>query len=569
MPRPVKPPMTLKEAKRAHKKDDTGFRYTASQMARADRQDAQEEKRRKALDKERTKKDNKRKREEKADRDRAVKQKMLDEGRITIEDTWGKVAASQPRLNKFFAQPRTKHPPPSRLSRNTAVNSGDDAPDGIWDGLQSETEDDADSRERVEMTEEIGAQQDIGAPDALPALEPPSQAVSITKSLDARQSLNHPRQRPRLSSPLQEQRSSQINSRAGRFPHASPTSANYPKVLEPQKSLTTVNKSTTLQNHLHTSLPSIKVTKSINSTPTKRNDGTKHLPRAGRHSLIPAAPQYHKGLETVGHKSAIAENNRRVEEDFTDGIDDNEFLLLCDGQTTAPNENAVSISPFKDTNTEILPSTPSNGHTTSTIELSHPGFAVKDKPKHTTPLSDDLTTEPVPSVLNESFSAVFNEIDDSEMIAFAEQVEAEMVASGQSCSTTMKQVPKPPLAASSNQPFQEKTSKGSTASKNKNSHTFLKDTKVTPMKRPLPQNVQEPRRQTKVANPSTNNQSATPIVATKPNSTAASKAEPSKPLQVKTKRRRAMPWDDIEGPGPSTQAVILELLEEAEAKMKR
>ncbi|KAK5555265.1 hypothetical protein LTR46_006895 [Exophiala xenobiotica] len=103
MPRPAKPPMTLKEAKRAYKKNGiASFQYTASQMARADRQDAREEKRKKELDKERQRVENKRKREEKDQRERAARQKMLAEGRITVEDTWGKVTASQPRLNRFF-----------------------------------------------------------------------------------------------------------------------------------------------------------------------------------------------------------------------------------------------------------------------------------------------------------------------------------------------------------------------------------------------------------------------------------------------------------------------------------
>jgi hypothetical protein len=95
--------MTLKEAKRAYKKNGiASFQYTASQMARADRQDAREEKRKKELDKERQRVENKRKREDKDQRERVARQKMLAEGRITVEDTWGKVTASQPRLNRFF-----------------------------------------------------------------------------------------------------------------------------------------------------------------------------------------------------------------------------------------------------------------------------------------------------------------------------------------------------------------------------------------------------------------------------------------------------------------------------------
>lgn len=571
MPQPVKPPMTLKEAKRAHKKDGTGFRYTASQMARADRQDAQEEKRRKALEKERTKRENKRKREEKAERDRAVKQKMLDEGRIAIEDTWGKVAASQPRLNKFFAQPRTNPAPPPRLAYKTTSNSGERRQDDPSAGLRLEIEDTVGGRKVDETTTKINVQPDLGAPDALPASEAPAKTGQGTKPLDTRTFSSSPKPRGRQSSPLQERHLSKINARAGHNPHNSSFSKIDSKIQQSQNNLTTINESTKLQNPPRSSLSSTGPIKLTNSAPTERSDKTKHRPAAEGHLPIPAANKSRKELKSASCKSTIPEQNQEFEEDFTDGIDDNEFLRLCAAQTATSSKKCSSISPLEDPSSEILPTLISNDHTTSTIELPHLSLPIKDKPKTTPPLGEDSITEPLPPVLNESFSAVFNEIDDSELIAFAEQVEAGLMASGQSCSTTKNQAPKPQLVVSKNPQFQKDASKVPSAFRNetKNSHGPSKDAQVTPMKRPLPQNGQKPPSQARVATRSTNNQPTTHVEAAKPTFPVASKLHSPNPSQVKPKRRRAMPWDDIDGPGPSTQAVILELLEEAEAKMKR
>lgn len=99
--------MTSRQAKRLGKKNVGQFQYTASQMRRADRREELEKRRQKDQEKERKKKENKRKREEQEEKQRASKRRLLREGKINEEDTWGRVTASQPRLNTFFKAPET------------------------------------------------------------------------------------------------------------------------------------------------------------------------------------------------------------------------------------------------------------------------------------------------------------------------------------------------------------------------------------------------------------------------------------------------------------------------------
>lgn len=102
------PPMTSRQAKKAAKKKTAQFQYSASQMRRADRIDELEERRRNAEDKERRRKANKIKRDEQTAKERSAKDKLLQEGKIAVEDTWGEVTASQPRLNAFFVKRVTR-----------------------------------------------------------------------------------------------------------------------------------------------------------------------------------------------------------------------------------------------------------------------------------------------------------------------------------------------------------------------------------------------------------------------------------------------------------------------------
>lgn len=108
MPVPSLPPMTTRQAKRKNQKNPVKFKYTASQMRRADRIDELDERRRGLEDKDRKRKLNKRKRDEQDAKDRALQQKLLKDGKIKVEDTWGKVTASQPRLNSFFIKKTTR-----------------------------------------------------------------------------------------------------------------------------------------------------------------------------------------------------------------------------------------------------------------------------------------------------------------------------------------------------------------------------------------------------------------------------------------------------------------------------
>ena len=109
------PPMTSRQAKKLNKKTAGQYRYTASQMRRADRREELENRRKRQEEKESKKALNKRKREEQGEKERSVKRRMLQEGKISEEDTWGKVTASQPRLNNFF-----KHPT-AAVTRSQAV----------------------------------------------------------------------------------------------------------------------------------------------------------------------------------------------------------------------------------------------------------------------------------------------------------------------------------------------------------------------------------------------------------------------------------------------------------------
>ncbi|KEF62324.1 uncharacterized protein A1O9_00296 [Exophiala aquamarina CBS 119918] len=414
MPWAPKPPMTLKEAKKAYKKDNTGFKFTPSQLARADRQDAQEDKRRKALEKQQTREINKRKREDKAERDRAVKRQMLEEGRITVEDTWGKVNASQPRLNKFFAQPPTAIGPASHLRHEVTRKSDDNANNKLSDCLEPEH----DSRQETRIVEAKNGTcrvQDTSDSDALLS---PRASCQDPESVDVRHSLTPPRPLHKHSSPLQEVRPSQLNAQ--------------PK-------------------------PGV-------------NDFT------------------------------AAESDHGIEEDFTDGLNDDEFLEFCDKQNDIGEGHDSSATPLSESGDKASPNLSPDDHTMSTIELIPQESRNKEKHTPTALPANDDTQEPPPAVLIESFSAFFNEIDESELIAFAEQVEASMGNSPQVCSLSTKAIEEHSPAVSKQSNFR-------------------------------------------------------PAVIE------------SKPPYVKSRKRR-MPWDDIDGPGPSTQAAMLELLEQAEAQMQ-
>ena len=101
------PPQTSKKARRAYLKSDKYFEFTTTQKRASERR-LELDKRAKALQaKEQRKKENKRKRDDKEAAEREAKKQRIESGKAPIDTLWGKVRASQPRLNAFFAQPRT------------------------------------------------------------------------------------------------------------------------------------------------------------------------------------------------------------------------------------------------------------------------------------------------------------------------------------------------------------------------------------------------------------------------------------------------------------------------------
>lgn len=468
--------MTLKEAKRAYKKDNTGFKFTPSQLARADRQDAQEEKRRKALEKQQTRENNKRKREDKAERDRAVKRKMLDEGRIAIEDTWGKVTASQSRLNKFFAQPHTENGPASRLRHEVTRKLDGNAQDNLSDGL--EPKDDGHTQTGiVEMKNGPCTVQDTSAPDVLSSLRVSCQDL---ESVDVRHSLESPRLLHKQSSPLQELHPSQLN--------------------------------------------------------VKPKPGATDLRNVGR--------------------------DHDIEEDFTDGLDDTDFLAFCDGQNNNGKGHDSSATPLHDSDEKTSLTLTLNDHTISTVELNPRGLRNEGSHKHTAFPANGNTKDALPAVVNESFSTVFNEIDESELIAFAEQVEASMETSPQVCSLSTKG------AVAEHAPTVSKKSNVRLTPKTKSPFGPEKlDTTFVPViTRSSSLSAENPLDNSGAV---LNDTKMIPKPATAMISSNLLPPTEVKPPLVKPKKRRQMPWDDIDGPGPSTQAAMLELLEQAEAQMRR
>jgi len=471
--------MTLKEAKRAYKKDGGGFKFTPSQLARADRQDAQVEKRRKALEKEQTRENNKRKREDKAEKDRAVKRKMLEEGRITIEDTWGKVNASQPRLNKFFAHHPAHIDPVPRLRDAIMKKSEGDAENNLSDGLEAED----DSRKEtgtVELENGACTAQDACQPVPLSNRRPSSQDRA---SVDVRNSLEPPKSLCKQSSPLQELCPSQLNAKQ---------------------------------------MPEV-------------NDSTN------------------------------AEDDHNIEEDFTDGLDDTDFLAFVDEQNNNGYGDDSLATPLRGLDDKTSPTPISNIHTSSTAELNPHKPQHEESHEQVAFPTNGNSKEPLPTVVNESFSAFFNEIDESELIAFAEQVEASMVTVPQMCSSSENGGVTECSASGSKLSNAQPTPKmKSPLDSGKMGATFIPAiTRNSALK------SDEPLGHSFAIVDDTN-------MVSKPITTTITSHVPPmlppaevKPLLVKPKRRRQMPWDDIDGPGPSTQAAILELLEQAEAQMRK
>ncbi|KAI1609108.1 hypothetical protein EDD37DRAFT_612406 [Exophiala viscosa] len=587
MPRPAKPPMTLKEAKRAYKKDGVGFQYTASQMARADRQDAQDEKRKKALDKERQRVENKRKRDEKDTRERAVKQKMLDEGRITVEDTWGKVAASQPRLNKFFGQ-RTAVAPAKRKIQEETVAHAETSSQTV-----SVVHTDKETRESPEVQPPPESAYRLTAPvfqEALgrnPAADPTSSdegdasglAMQTTfstvdrESLDAAQHRDIRSPRPRL----RELRPSQINARSTRSQY----------IQADTTCITPVRGSPALVNEQGSELDR---SASARQSQTRKRDARVSAPASifhppeNRRRALPAAKD-------------VSPATFDEEEDFTDGIDDDTLLMLYDEQEqelhTPTTANASQSPAGLNTEKSVPVSSGETKECPSPPRQAEVSTITTNKHQDTMPLTS--------KGLSESFSSVFNEIDDDELIALAEKVEASMPSPSPAApvavatpkppkqsaepsrkATVRAALPQPPPRLSMPPPKRSGQVSERTTSMTSSEH-ISPSTEATPQPTSeVPFSRTNPKPLPRASMPPRTTRSSMPPPQTK---SLPSKAQPPSPVLKQPPspvlkqpaNRRTLPWkipsndyyDEFDVPGPSTQAIMVELAEEAEARIQK
>lgn len=473
--------MTLKEVKRAGKKETSAFKFTASQHARADRQDAQEEKRKKALAKERQREENKRKRDTKTERDRTVKQRMLDEGRITIEDTWGKVTSSQPRLNRFFMQRSQPPLKASRLCNNTASDYSTD--------------------EKIESHDENVSEQPTETQDSI-TTEP----HSLQKPL----SCQSPRDKPPASLPEVSKNSMPRSPNLTSNTRESPASHwSQPSTLNERQASQT---STPLFQHQHRGKPH-----QLRDDACKENDAV-HLEDVkediGQH---PRLSQEQCHLD-IGYDT---------EEDFTDEIDDETLLILCSTQKprNSPSQCGATLKtePILFNNSRQMSCTGAGTAVTPCQSVGNQHAA------------SDLARP------SESFSAIFNEIDDGEFLAIANKVEANL-APASSCS--------PGSAPSADQTVACKRQEQVDIRVPTNVSISCANKDTTGATR---RSISEKR-----------HSRSFPRLSDRPLTTTM-------PPPTKKKKRRILPWDlrvdDFATPGPSTQAVMLELVEQAEADL--
>ncbi|OCT47835.1 hypothetical protein CLCR_03362 [Cladophialophora carrionii] len=430
MPWPAKPPMTLKEAKRAYKRDGATVRYTASQMARADRIDAREEKRKKELERNRQRVENKRKREEKAERERTVRQKMLEEGRISIEDTWGKVTASQPRLNRFFGQKAVGASVKGKRDREDLVSA--DKESALTEEIVAN---DISQGLRDAVQEEIP----ITVSEA--ALAPPRRTAAPTlTSPDKSQPVQA------KPSPLGDDRpavlrvltSSQANARSSapagtvNKSHCGPppSCAELPRSSLPFSLGSAISPRDTGHSLLASPLSAGRdvVSAGSSGSPTELlparvgiDAGREKGERKG-HRLEHSTPEQEGFNKTVTAGAQLPQSSLDVEddEDFTDGIDDATFLMLCATQkpiriaSSTPNHEPPT-SPTSSVDTRIC---------------SSPKEDSRVEPGTRTSRTTQATIKPSKE-LSESFNSVFNEIEDEDLLALAVEVEAQLATTKQ------------------------------------------------------------------------------------------------------------------------------------------
>ncbi|KAJ4509176.1 hypothetical protein HRR83_007138 [Exophiala dermatitidis] len=576
MPRPAKPPMTLKEAKRAAKKDGAPqFQLTASQMERADRLEAREEQRKKAIEKERQRRENKRKRDEKEEKERAVKRKMLEEGRIKVEDTWGKVTASQPRLNKFFVRNPTKPLVPSKRSIRDEViveENAENEDEGAGGDRQPQVQGaEGDQEERDNAPEKAlttSAKKTIPSTGsqgrvkewlstALPTQAPSASLPSLTGILHAPasgqrsppplQGVGHAVQsRP---STLKEQSKSQLNARQKQPLRLSqdakarkdvPRSSKQNTADAPRRSPRTTQSQNRVPDGTASKQASISISDSQRAT-TGKLAGTggeqKNQTLSSQDHFTDNAPR-----TVSGAFPAMRANED--EEDFTEGIDDETFLMLCatqepmNDEIDAGNPSNAAESACSNPGAPTPSSAPDTDHTrgpsTSRSE-THPPAAQEQE--------EMAPQVPTTIVNNESFSAEFAKFEDEELIALAEEAEASTtpVAVAAKQSSTLPPPPPPnPIATTSN-----------TNQDQHQTRTSQKAMKSSPNRKTNGRESMKNRGHGR-GRPSPNHDSRTSRVHTTKQTAPAPAPAP--------------PRDDfLDAPGPSTQALMLELVAQAEA----
>ncbi|KAL9115803.1 MAG: hypothetical protein Q9227_000171 [Pyrenula ochraceoflavens] len=93
---------TTSAARRRYQRSNRREAFSEARLRQIEREEAQLRKAQEAEERERKRKINRQRQEEKEAKERAVQRKLVEEGKISEEQTWGKIPASQRRLNTFF-----------------------------------------------------------------------------------------------------------------------------------------------------------------------------------------------------------------------------------------------------------------------------------------------------------------------------------------------------------------------------------------------------------------------------------------------------------------------------------
>lgn len=580
--------MTLKEAKKAYKKEGIGIQYTASQMARADRFDEREEKRKKELERERQRLDNKRKRDEKEARERAVKQKMLEEGRITVEDTWGKVTASQPRLNKFFGQNAAA--PSKRSIQEVVVDTKESSRNLQGAGGQTQDVIKTNKHESAATTIPDNVRRENTKNSHCPSAfekENPSGNSSIASSnlcKTASQESKLRRDVRNLPSTLTELRPAQLNipsagsrklvydTKPWKAHNATPTISEI-EDQEPEPRASKPNKAHIEDDTL--------IDKHIEPTDSGNDQGGS--------STTAVTVSEHQGL---AERPCRTTDEFDEEEDFTDGIDDETLLELYDDQDQKAATPIPALTDLASPSSTAILSSPS-----SDAEEGQPRTEKKEV-QQTLPKSNSLS---------DSFTSCFNEIDEDDLIALAEEVEAEIStpsASANGSGETSVQLPQstncsvnPEKQTRQAAPSQPELAKSAPPSRSQHIETNLYSSRMVLATKTEDASRYNPKPSSPKREPQKTHTTMAPPPApvhrhAKERNNTISSVSMDRPRSVsrahpslsKMRKERVLPWnepskqhyyttpnnpsnDDFDVLGPSTQALMVELAEQAEAQI--